>query len=269
MTQTAFLNAPLADSRPHRKLVAVASGKGGVGKTWLSITLAQALADTGRRALLFDGDLGLANVDVQLGLTPDRDLAEVLQGRCSLAEARCRAPEAGFDVIAGRSGSGGLAAVAPEKLADLTDSLFRLAGGYDRVVIDLAAGVDRPVRFLAAQSGLCLVVLTDEPTSLTDAYAFVKLMVMRNPGADLRIVVNQAGSPAEGDRAYLSLAKACESFLKVRPPLLGIVPRDPKVKAAIRVQASILTRHPDAPAAGALRELARRVLAIPSEQPDA
>ena len=136
------------------------------------------------------------------------------------------------------------------------------------MVIDLAAGVDRPVRFLAAQCGLCLVVLTDEPTSLTDAYAFVKLMVMRNPGADLRIVVNQAGSPVEGDRAYLSLAKACESFLQVRPPLLGIVPRDPKVKASIRVQSSILTRHPSAPAADAMRELARRVLAIPAELPD-
>ena len=265
MTRSAVLHAPLGlravGNRPHPKLLAVASGKGGVGKTWLSITLSQALSEAGQRTLLFDGDLGLANVDVQLGLMPDHDLAEVLQGRCALAEARSRSEAAGFDVIAGRSGSGGLAGLAPEKLAEVTDSLFRLAADYDRVVVDLAAGVERPVRFLAAQCGLCLVVLTDEPTSMTDAYAFIKLTLARSPQCDLRIVVNQAASESEGERTYQALAKACESFLQVRPPLLAIVPRDPKVKAAIRNQAPLLTRFPNSPAAESLRRLAAEVAA--------
>ena len=269
MTKTAatradVIQAPMGSralgARPHAKLIAVASGKGGVGKTWLSITLSQALSEAGQSTLLFDGDLGLANVDVQLGLMPDHDLAEVLQGRCSLQEARSRSESGGFDVIAGRSGSGGLAGLAPEKLAEVTDSLFRLAGDYDRVVVDLAAGVERPVRFLAAQCGLCLVVLTDEPTSMTDAYAFIKLTLARSPRSDLRIVVNQAASLADGERTYEALAKACESFLRVRPPLLAIVPRDPKVKASIRSQAPLLSRFPNSPAAESLRRLAGCIL---------
>ena len=269
MTQSAansaeLLHAPLGvrsvGSRPHPKLIAVASGKGGVGKTWLSIGLSQALGEAGKRVLLFDGDLGLANVDVQLGLMPDRDLAEVLQGRCALAEACSRSEAGGFDVLAGRSGSGGLAGLAPEKLAEVTDSLFRLAGDYDRIVVDLAAGVDRPVRFLAAQCGLCLVVLTDEPTSMTDAYAFIKLTLARSPQCDLRIVVNQASSGQEGERTYQALAKACQSFLQVRPPLLAILPRDPKVKDSIRHQTPLLTRSPNSPAAEGLRNLAGDIL---------
>ena len=263
MTQPAVLYAPTAGVRTHPKLIAIASGKGGVGKTWLAITLAQALSEAGLSTLLFDGDLGLANVDVQLGLVPDRDLSAVLRGDCSLAVARTRHPDAGFDVIAGRSGAGGLAGLAAEKLAELTDSLFRLAGDYDRVILDLAAGVERPVRFLAAQCGLCIVVVTDEPTSLTDAYAFIKLLVMRAPQAMPKVVVNQASSKAEGEKTYQALAKACESFLGMRPDLLGIVPRDSKVKAAIRSQSPLLTRHPDSAAADSLRRLARQIAEAP------
>ena len=263
MTQPAVLYAPTAAVRTHPKLIAIASGKGGVGKTWLAITLAQAVTETGQSTLLFDGDLGLANVDVQLGLVPERDLSAVLRGDCSLSAARSRHPDGGFDVIAGRSGAGGLAGLAAEKLAELTDSLFRLATDYDRVILDLAAGVERPVRFLASQCGLCLVVVTDEPTSLTDAYAFIKLLTMRAPRAVPKIVVNQASSRAEGEKTYQAIAKACESFLGLRPPLLGIVPRDGKVKAAIRRQSPLLTRHPDAPAADSLRRLARDILEAP------
>ena len=124
----------------------------------------------------------------------------------------------------------------------------------------LGAGIERTVRQLAAHAGTCLVVTTDEPTSVTDAYAFIKLSLIQNPEADLRIVVNMAETESDGHRTYATLCKACESFLKTKPPLAGIIRRDPKVKDSIRNQAPILTRHPSAPAAQDVEKLARRLV---------
>ena len=242
-------------------MLAVASGKGGVGKTWLSVTLAQALARSGRRVLLFDGDLGLANVDIQLGLQPDNDLGGVLDGAYTLKEAVIAHPSGGFDVIAGRSGTGSLANIPAGRLQQLMNDLAALAPGYDRVILDLGAGLERTVRQLAAMARTSLIVATDEPTSLTDAYAFIKLAHLQNPKADLRIVVNMAASPAEGERTYATLLKACESFLKISPKLAGVIRRDAKVKDAIRHQTPILTRHPNSPAAEDIETLVNRLVA--------
>ena len=245
-----------------RNMIAVASGKGGVGKTWLAITLSHALARAGRHALLFDGDLGLANVDVQLGLAPACDLGGVLADRYTLGRAATDYGDGGFDIIAGRSGTGGLASLPAARLARLTDDLATLAADYHTVILDLGGGVDRTVRQLAARAGTCLVVTTDEPTSLTDAYAFIKLSLMQNPQADLRIVVNMAESESDGERTYTTLRKACDSFLKASPPLAGIIRRDGRVKDSIRNQAPILTRHPNATAAQDVEKLAGQLVAI-------
>lgn len=241
-------------------MIAVASGKGGVGKTWLAITLSHALARAGRRALLFDGDLGLANVDIQLGLAPASDLGGVLAGRYTLGRAALDYGEGGFRIIAGRSGAGGLANLPAAKLATLANDLVTLAADYHSVVLDLGGGVDRTVRQLAARAGTCLVVTTDEPTSLTDAYAFIKLSLVQNPQADLRVVVNMAESVSDGERTYETLRKACESFLEASPPLAGIIRRDSKVKDAIRNQAPVLTRHPNTAAAQDVEKLARQLM---------
>ncbi|MGF1608444.1 MAG: MinD/ParA family protein [Kiloniellales bacterium] len=265
MSQITALHTGISAALPCAKLIAVASGKGGVGKTWLSAALTHALANQGRRSLLFDGDLGLANVDIQLGLTPERDLGAVLAGQCSLADAITPVESANFDVIAGRSGSGSLANLPANKLAGLSDDLVKLTERYDDVVIDLGAGIERTVRHLAGLAATCLVITTDEPTSLTDAYAFIKLTLAapgrQHPlgpsGADLRVVVNMAGSRSEGERTYGTLSKACATFLKANPPLAGIIPRDAKVKDAIRHQTPILQRHPGSPAAKAIEVLAQ------------
>ena len=243
-----------------RNVISIASGKGGVGKTWLAITLTQALARDGRKALLFDGDLGLANVDIQLGLSPDHDLSGALDGRYSLAQAATACADGGFEVIAGRSGSGNLANLPSGRLAELAAELERLAPAYQAVVLDLAAGIEHNTRALALAAATCLVVTTDEPTALTDAYAFVKLALAADPNADLRIVVNMAETAADGERTYATLRKACESFLGATPPLAGIVRRDAKVKESIRNQSPTLTRHPNCQAAQDVRELAARVL---------
>ena len=253
--------APRPAHRPRaRNVIAVASGKGGVGKTWFSISLSHALARAGQRTLLFDGDLGLANVDIQLGLMPKHDLGSVVTGRLTLNQAAVTFPEGGFDVIAGRSGSGSLANIPLSRLQVLADDLSLLASGYDRVVLDLGAGVEKTVRALANQAGTILVVTTDEPTSLTDAYAFVKVTHMERPTTDIRIVVNMANSTREGERIYYTLLKACEGFLKISPPLAGVIRRDLKVREAIRNQTPLLTRSPTSEAAVDVEAIVSRLL---------
>jgi flagellar biosynthesis protein FlhG len=253
------MSAPGRRSGPANVL-AVASGKGGVGKTWLAITLAQAMAERGARVLVFDGDLGLANVDVQLGLGPTRDLTSALAGRHALAEVVRPVPAAGFDVIAGRSGGGGLAATTSVHLEWLGRALGELAAGYDRVLLDLGAGIDRTVRSMAACAGVGLVVTDEEPTALTDAYAYIKLTLQQRPDADLRVVVNAAAGPREGERTYSTLRRACETFLETSPPLAGVVRRDARVREAIRQQTPFLTRHPTVEAADDVRRLAQQLL---------
>lgn len=258
-----MIEAPMMDHEEQQKtcanMLAIASGKGGVGKTWVSLTLAQAMARAGKRVLLFDGDLGLANVDIQLGLHPANDLGGVLDGSYALKKAVTHHAGGGFDVIAGRSGTGSLASIPAVRLRQLMDDLVALAPNYDRVILDLGAGLERTVRDLAARARTTLVVATDEPTSLTDAYAFIKLAHMQSRKADLRIVINMASSPAEGERTYGTLLKACESFLKISPPLAGVIRRDSKVKDAIRHQVPLLIRHPNAQAAGDIEALAKRL----------
>jgi flagellar biosynthesis protein FlhG len=240
-------------------MVAIASGKGGVGKTWFAITLTHALAQQKLRTLLFDGDLGLANLDIQLGLMPKHDLGSVIAGRLTLNQAVLTYEEGNFDIIAGRSGSGGLANVPVSRLQVLGDDLNLLAAAYDKVIIDLGAGVERTVRQLTQSVGTCLVVATDEPTSLTDAYAFIKVTHMERPGADIRIVINMANSTREGERTYNTLLKACEGFLKISPPLIGVIRRDNKVRESIKSQSSILTRFPNTEAATDVEKIAEKL----------
>ncbi len=239
-----------------KNIIAVASGKGGVGKTWFSVTLTHALARSGKKVLLFDGDLGLANVDVQLGLMPKRDLNDVIRGRLSLDKVIQRYEDGGFDIIAGRSGQASLSALPSQRLAILRDQLLDIAKEYDVVVIDLGAGVDRTVRMMSASAVRTLLVTTDEPTSLTDAYAFIKLGAAAGMSKRVSIVANQAANPIEGERTYKTLLKACENFLRLTPPLAGIIRQDPRVKDSIRSQSPILTRSPNTEAAQDVEKIA-------------
>jgi len=240
-------------------MLAVASGKGGVGKTWFSITLCHALARRGKRVLLFDGDLGLANVDIQLGLAPQADIGHVTEGKVALSKAVTRHEEAGFDILAGRSGSGSLAILQAERINALRGDLIAMARGYDHVLVDLGAGVDRAVRQMAGPALFTYVIVTDEPTSLTDAYAFIKLARAADPSSEQRIVVNLATTEAEGRRTYDTIRKASESFLGYTPPFAGTIRRDPKVRDAIRAQTPLLTRSPSCEAAKDVETIAAQI----------
>jgi flagellar biosynthesis protein FlhG len=238
------------------RTIAIASGKGGVGKTWFAITLAHALARRGNRVLLFDADLGLANVDIQLGLTPKHDLGGVITGRATLADATLHPAEVGFSIVAGRSGSGALSAIDPATLERVLTALRGEAARYDIVLLDLGAGLERAVRRISAWADTMLVVATDEPTSLTDAYAAIKLHAADRPQGDVRIVVNQAATRQAGERTFATLERACQTFLGRAPLLAGIVRRDDRVRDAIRRQTLLLLRHPTCPAAADVEAVA-------------
>jgi len=255
---------------PH--LIQVASGKGGVGKTWASVTLADALASDARKVLLFDGDFGLANIDVQLGLTPKHDLGSVIAGRAKFSEAitQYRIPsvagfEAGarFDVLAGKSGSGALSSLSRDEVEEFKRGLMLLSDRYDHIVTDLASGLDASTLSLCMVGSTTLVVVTDEPTSLTDAYAFIKLLSFQDPAADIRVVVNMAADNAQGTRTYAALTNATRNFLGLSPLLAGVIPRDDLVRDAIRNQSPLLFRHPQSKAAQAMRKIAQD-LSIPA-----
>ena len=242
------------------RMIAIGSGKGGVGKTWFAITLSHVLARKGLKTLLFDGDLGLANVDIQLGLMPKRDLGEVVTGKASMKSVTTHYDAGGFDILAGRSGAGALATLPPPRLLRLRQDLSTYSQSYDKVILDLGAGVDRTVQILSTPARLVLLVVNDEPTSLTDAYAFIKLAHQAGTHDHVRIVVNIAENKKAGERTYATIAKACANFLQFEPPLAGIVRRDSKVRDSIRAQLPLLTRSPTSDAASDVEAIADKIL---------
>lgn len=257
---------PKPGFRRGTNILAVASGKGGVGKTWFSTTLAHAFAKKGKKVLLFDGDLGLANVDVQLGLMPKRDLNDVIRGRLSLDKVVQEYEAGGFDIIAGRSGQASLSSLPSQRLAMLRDQLLDLAQDYDIVIADLGAGVDRTVRMLSASATKTVLIATDEPTSLTDAYAFIKLGNAAGLSKNIGIVVNQASSSSEGEKTYRTLLKACENFLRLSPPMMGMIRHDPRVKESIRHQDPLLTRSPNTEAAEDIEKIAQDIWTVMADE---
>lgn len=240
---------PITGQQRGDNIIAIASGKGGVGKTWFSITLAHLFARAGRRTLLFDGDIGLANVDVQLGLTPQFDLGQVFSGQRKMSEAITHYEPGKFDILAGRSGSTSMAGLGAGRMQPAVQQLLELAPSYDYVLIDLGAGIEQHVQVMSQIASRVVVVVTDEPTSLTDAYAFIKLCIARENPPQVSVVINQAQSQKEGESTYGAINRATTNFLRYSPPLLGVIRKDNKVKDAIRSQSSLLEKAPHTTAA--------------------
>ena len=243
---------------PH--LTAIGSGKGGTGKTLIAISLAHALAHAGERVLLCDADLGLSNAAVHLGLDDGGNLPCVLAGDCAVADAVVpvlggTATRGGFDLLSAPAGSGTLANATADDARRLLITL-RAAQAYDRIILDLGAGVDDTTMMFASAADETLLVMTPDPAALTDAYAFSKLMLRNASNAKPLVLVNMAANDAEARRTFDALAATSRTFLKSEPDYLGGIPRDPKAVEAVRRQCHLLTLYPQATASRAIESAA-------------
>jgi flagellar biosynthesis protein FlhG len=240
------------------RVIAVTSGKGGVGKTNLVVNLGIAWAQRGRRVVVLDGDLGLANVDVLLGLQPRHTLVDVLRGEKRLHEVVQLGPF-GLGVVPGASGLAELADLAPERRQHLIAELMRLDGWADAVLIDTAAGVGAGVsQFLLATSEIILVT-TPEPTALTDAYALVKVVHAAGCRARFRLVVNLVHSNREAHAAMQRLVRVAQEFLGVAIEPCGALPYDDCVTQAVKRQVPALVAYPQSRLAMRLVVLSQRL----------
>lgn len=244
-----------------RRMIAIGSGKGGVGKTWLAISLAHALADMGIRTLLVDSDLGLANVDVQLGMARGADLATALEAGEPLSACIRSDTGIGFDVVAGRSGAGRPIAPAHLWSKQLIAELRTLHRDYDVILIDLPSGIGQGVSRLMQAADDKVIVTTGEPTALTDAYSLMKLTRKLETDALPKIVINLAESHRGGRATFDGLTRVCERFLSMQPLALGVIRRDRHVGDAISRQQPLLQCHPQCQAAEDVSTVAKALLA--------
>jgi flagellar biosynthesis protein FlhG len=237
----------------------VASGKGGVGKTSFVLNLAAAFAKKGIKTLVFDGDFGLANIDVQLGLAPEKDLSHVLSGTAALEDILVRS-ERGFTIIPGRSGNESLPFITILQQRDILKSLRNLSGAFDVVLIDVAAGVDDEQLALAHFADQVVILATPDPSSITDAYAMVKLLLKRYGDSKCRVVINSVASDTEGKLTYQKLNSATEKFLELTLPLVGMIPYDRQYAAAVKLQKLAIEAFPSTKAVERIKEIASKLM---------
>jgi flagellar biosynthesis protein FlhG len=241
------------------RVISVTSGKGGVGKTNISVNLACCLARMGRKVVLLDADLGLANVDILLGLTPKMNLFHLFHEGVSLRQVLMETPF-GFSILPASSGVSEMLALSTGQKLDLLEAMDYLEGRINYLLVDTGAGINDNVIYfnLAAQERL--LVLTTEPTSLTDAYALIKVMHLHHDVHRFRVVVNMAPSLRAAKAVYEKLATACDHFLSgISLDFTGVVPTDPAVKNAVIRQKPFCSLTPDAPASKKLQELAQTI----------
>ncbi|HYF80286.1 MAG TPA: MinD/ParA family protein [Symbiobacteriaceae bacterium] len=252
---------------PRRaRVLAVTSGKGGVGKTNVSVNLSYALMALGQEVMVLDADLGLANVDVLLGTVPQQHLGHALTGQADILDVIYEGPGR-LKLIAGGSGMGDLADLQEADLQRFIQSLRKLENRADYLVIDTGAGLGRSVRNFVLSADMVLVVTTPEPTAMTDAYALIKSVVQKNPAADIKLIVNQVESKAEAEEAASRLRTAMLRFLGASTEYLGAIPVDREVPKCVRNQQPFFLAAPNSAASQAVRSIASRLLGDPENPP--
>ena len=264
---TALTERPApADGKSRARIVAVTSGKGGVGKTFVSANLAAALAARQLRVLVLDADLGLANLDVVLNLHPKVTLHDVFTGQAELERAVLPAP-GGFSVLLAGSGLVEYSRLTPEVRDRLVAVIDEVAPRFDVILLDTGAGISDVVLYTVSLADDVLIVATPEPTSMTDAYATIKVLATQQSRRSLKLVVNQVPRLGDGRGVATQLQQVIDRFVStavdapVRLELVGEVPLDPSVREAVKKRQLVVESLPGTPAAQALAQLAARLSA--------
>lgn len=248
---------PAARTMPAR-VISVTSGKGGVGKTHTTVNVGLALAKLGKRVLLLDGDLGLANINIMLGFKPSLTLQAVLAGKARLAEIIV--PHSlGFDVIPASSGVVEMTNLSEAERLALIESFDELATRYDYLLVDTAAGIGDNVLYFNDAAEQILVVIDPEPTSITDAYALIKVLSTKSGRREFDVVVNRAPAGSDGRPAFAQLAAATDRFLNVRLKFLGSISEDESVVQAVIKQTPFLQLYPNTKASRDVTRLAKKI----------
>jgi len=247
----------MVNPRPVRA-IAVTGGKGGVGKTNVSVNLGVAAAELGQKVMLLDADLGLANIDVVLGLHPRYDLSHVMRGECTLEEALIDGP-AGLKVIPGASGVQALAELSPAEHTGLIRAFSEVAADTELLIVDTAAGISDTVLSFSRASHEVIVVVCDEPASITDAYAIIKLLNRDYGHQRFRILANMVRSAQEGRDLYNKMCRVTDRYLDVTLGFMGAVPYDDYLRKAVRAQRPVVQAYPRSRVAQVFRNLAKKI----------
>ena len=244
------------------QVIAITGGKGGVGKTNVAVNLAMCLSATGKRVMLFDADLGLANVDVLLGIYPKRNLMDVINGVCSLDDIILDGP-GGIKIVPASSGVKNMAQLSPAQHAGLIRAFSELKMDIDVLIVDTAAGISDSVVSFCQASQEVVMVICDEPASMTDAYGLIKLLNQDHGLYRFRILSNMANSAQQARSVYDKIVKVTDRFLDVTLDYIGYIPYDENVVKAIRKQRAVVEAYPRSKAGLAFKTLADKVAKWP------
>ena len=250
------------NSRGPVRVIAVTGGKGGVGKTNVSVNLAKALAAAGQRVVIMDADFGLANVDVMLGVRPKRTIADVLAGDCTLREVLVPVSE-NLHIVPASSGTLEMTQLSVHQHAELVYAFADIVDLLDVLIIDTAAGISESVLSFVRAAQEVVVVVCDEPVSITDAYALIKLVSRDNKVCRFRVLANMVRTEQEGRNMYNKLVTVTDRFLDVALQYIGSIPYDESVRKAVQAQRAVIEKFPNSKAALAYRQLAQKVLSWP------
>lgn len=253
------IEAEMMGKARKTQTIAIGSGKGGVGKSTLALNLALGLCNEKQKVILMDADLGLANIDIMLGLTPKFHLQHLLQGSKSVKDIIINGP-GGLKIIPGGSGIAELANLGDTELRRILLEVGRLDGDYDYMVIDTGAGISRGVIGFMLSADQAILATTPEPTSLTDAYGCIKTMAKQGYGGEIATVINQVNNRDEGLLVAEKFRLVCRQFLDIDIATLGIVPTDALVGESVRRQKALMEVFPRSNAARHIQRMAERLI---------
>ncbi|SDG98487.1 flagellar biosynthesis protein FlhG [Alteribacillus persepolensis] len=246
-------------NKRHTSVVAVISGKGGVGKSNVSLNFALALQQQGKKVLLFDLDIGMANLDILMGITPQGHIVDVLEHNKTMFDIMEKGPE-GVSFIAGGSGLAGIFSMSSSKRERFSQQMALLDGLFDIIILDMGAGASEDSLQFILSSHETLLVTTPEPTAIMDAYAMLKYIHQQNPRLPSSIVVNRTDSKKEGMQVAANLERAAARFLQKNTSYLGSIPYDKHAVKAVKQQEAFVLSYPQSPAAKAMRVCANTFL---------
>ena len=247
------------------RVIAIASGKGGVGKTNLSVNLGVSLCKLGKKVALLDADMGLANVDILLGLHPEYNLTHVINGEKTLGDIVVEGPH-GLKVIPASSGVQHMAEMGVIEQAGIISAFSEFEHDIDVLLVDTAAGIHSSVVNFARASQEILIVVCDEPTSLTDAYALIKLLNRDHGVNRFHIITNMVDTLQDGKALYQKLCKVTDKYLDVALYFTGAIPFDKSLRQAVKKQQAVVESMPQSPASQAIKGLAKKIINWPSQR---